>query len=57
MTKCQVPGCAREDAVRYRQNTKFVDEERNWATLCPPHAEENDAYWSDLWSQYYSDCM
>jgi hypothetical protein len=57
MTKCQHPNCEREDAVRYHQNTKFVDEERNWVTLCPPHIEENEAYWADMWSQYYQGCM
>jgi protein-arginine kinase activator protein McsA len=55
MAKCQ--NCEREDAVRYHQNTKFVDEERNWVTLCPPCAEENDEYWADMWSQYYQGCM
>jgi hypothetical protein len=53
VTKCQHPDCEREDAVRHHQNTTFVDEERNWVTLCPPHAEENDEYWADMWSQYY----
>jgi hypothetical protein len=57
MAKCQYPNCEREDAVRYRQNTQFVDEESNWVTLCPPHVEDNEEYWADMWSQYYQGCM
>jgi hypothetical protein len=57
VAKCEHPNCEREDAVRYRQNTKFVDEERNWVTLCPLHEEENDEYWTDMWSQYYQGCL
>jgi protein-arginine kinase activator protein McsA len=53
--KCE--HCEREDAVRYRQNTMYVDESRNWVTLCPLCAEENDAHWADLWSQYYYELL
>jgi len=54
--KCQHPNCELE-GTRYRQNTAYVDEELNWVTLCPEHTEENDKYWSDMWSMYYSGCM
>lgn len=40
---------------RYRQNTQYVEEDRNWVTLCPKCRKENDEYWSQMWSDYYSD--
>ena len=44
--KCQgVEGpCDREDAIRYRQRTQYVDEEKNWVTLCPDCQKVNNAY-------------
>lgn len=49
--------CNSEEAVRYRQRTQYVDEESNWVTLCDKCREENDAYWDDMWADYYSDCL
>ena len=54
--KCQHSNCDK-DGERYHQNTKYVNEELNWVTLCPEHREENDKYWSDMWAMYYSECM
>lgn len=49
--------CGEPGATRYRQNTKYAEEEHNWVTLCPPCKEENDAYWEDMWADYYSSCL
>jgi len=54
--KCIHPHCDK-DGERYRQNTAYVNEESNWVVLCPEHIEENEAYWADMWAEYYSGCM
>lgn len=28
--------CGASDGTRHRQRTQYVEEERNWVTLCPP---------------------
>jgi hypothetical protein len=38
----------------FRQNTAYIDEERNWTHLCSECQIVNDEYWSDMWSDYYS---
>ena len=53
----QCSGCDRLDAVRYRQNTRYVEDERNFVTLCPECRQKNDQHWSDMWADYYSDCL
>jgi hypothetical protein len=45
--------CGRQDATRQRQNTAYMDEERNWVTLCPKCMKENDEEWADMWRDYY----
>jgi hypothetical protein len=49
--------CDRQDAVRFRQNTKYVNEEENWKVLCPACQKANEEYWRDMWFEYYEDCM
>lgn len=46
--------CKRPGAKRNRQRTSYVDEESNWATLCPDCQEEADEYWKGMWEDYYS---
>jgi hypothetical protein len=53
--KCQF--CGKEGAVRRRQGTAYVDDELNWATLCPECQERNDAYWNEMWDEFYRNCM
>lgn len=50
--RCQ--RCACRGAVTYRQRTRYTRDEDNIVTLCPSCQEENDAYWDDMWSDYYS---
>ncbi len=47
--------CESKNATRRRQNTAYVDDERNWATLCDECAMANAAYWKGMWDDYYSD--
>lgn len=53
ITKCDC--CEGEGATRYRQNTQYIEEERNWVTLCPECRKENDEHWADMWSDFWSD--
>lgn len=54
-TACQA--CGAPGAERYRQRTQYPDEESNWAALCGPCREENDAYWDERWAEYYAGCL
>jgi len=47
--------CDRMDAKLQRQNTAYVDDSRNWVTLCPECMEACDKHWKDMWDDYYSD--
>lgn len=49
--------CERTDAERFRQNTQYVDEERNFTVLCPECRALNEAYWRDMWADYYGNCL
>ena len=46
--------CGANGATKYRQNTQYYDDARNWATLCLPCREDNDAYWRERWDEYYA---
>ena len=37
-----------------RRNTQYIEESANWLTACKACHEEDDAYFADLWDQYYS---
>ena len=39
---------------RRRQNTAYNDEESNWVHLCDQCFEQNEKYWGEMWSEYYS---
>lgn len=49
--------CESMNAKRRRQNTRYVDDEQNWVTLCDECMKVNHAYWDDMWADYYSNCM
>jgi hypothetical protein len=49
--KCQK--CGKEGATRNRQNTAYVNDESNFATLCPECQEEATEYWNSQWNDYY----
>lgn len=50
--RCQRCNC--RGAVTYRQRTNYTTESENIVTLCPVCRKENDAYWDDMWLDYYS---
>lgn len=37
----------------WRRNTQYVEESQNWLTACKECHEEDEAYFDDLWAQYY----
>ena len=37
-----------------RQNTQYHDDRSNWVFLCESCNRENEAYWDDMWAEYYS---
>ena len=45
------------NAKRRGQNTRYVDEERNYVTLCDDCMKLNHEYWKEMWADYYSNCM
>ena len=46
--------CDSLDATRRQQRTAYVDEESNFATLCPQCQELEDEFWDEMWSEYYA---
>ena len=52
--ECQRCHVKSADMIRYHQGTKYVDDDSNWATLCPECRTENDEYWAEMWDRYYS---
>ena len=49
--------CDSLDAIHRRQNTQYCDDTRNWATLCDECQKSSNAYWADMWADYYANCM
>jgi hypothetical protein len=49
--------CDSNDAWKGHMNTRYVDEERNYATLCPSCWKECEEHWKDMWADYYNNCM
>ena len=45
------------NGIRRRCNTKYIDDELNYMVLCDDCFESVQAYWADMWSDYYADCM
>jgi hypothetical protein len=48
--------CGEENSETYRQHTFYPNEEDNWVTLCESCRKENDAYWEEMWRDYYGGC-
>ena len=47
--------CNNNNAVRYRMNTNYLNEELNWNTLCPDCQKLCDDHWKEMWKEYYHD--
>ena len=50
--KCQA--CDSEGAVRRRQGSAYVDDEKNFAVLCDNCQKESHEYWMDQFNEYYN---
>lgn len=50
---CRV--CKSNNASINRQRTAYTNDIENMDTLCPKCQKEADAYWDDMWKEYYSD--
>lgn len=46
--------CCGKPGIRQRQNTQYIEDERNFGTFCEEHQEEVDAYWDEMWKDYWS---
>lgn len=49
---CQ--NCGEKGASRRRQNTSYGEDEKNFGVYCARCQAEVDAYWNDMWNEYYS---
>ena len=50
-------GCNCRGAQRRRMMTSYCNEELNWTVECDRCFDETQAYWADMWSDYYQGCM
>lgn len=50
---CQYAGCGKPGICSH-QNTQYVNEISNYSTLCEEHQIEVDAYWEEMWKDYWS---
>ena len=55
--KCQHCETSNDDVKRTRQNTKYANDESNYATLCHKCQKDANEYWADMWAEYYAGCM
>jgi hypothetical protein len=46
--------CGIDGATRNRQKTAYVDDELNFAGLCPECQVEADEEWQEKWDEYYA---
>lgn len=40
-----------------RMNTAYAEDELNWNCMCKKCWAEDDAYWDELWKDYYNSCL
>jgi len=55
--ECQECGKTGADVQRRHQNTAYVDEESNYATLCADCQKDADEYLAERWAEYYAGCL
>ncbi len=55
--KCDFCNKESEEVVNCRQDTNFVDDDRNFVNACPSCRIENDKYWAEKWQEYYEGCL
>lgn len=49
--------CGRLGARRRRQLTRYMDDERNYATLCDECHKEASEDWQERWEDYWANVM
>lgn len=49
--------CDRQDAVRYRMRTAYVNDESNYVNLCPSCQVKCDEHWDEMWAELEADIM
>lgn len=49
--------CDSQEAWREHMNTRYENEESNYATLCAECWKECDEHWQQMWQEYHSNCM
>lgn len=47
--------CNSNKAERYRMNTVYVEDEKNYRILCPDCQKACDAYWKEMWDELHVD--
>ena len=40
-----------------RMNTQYVNEESNYNNFCDSCFDDSEAYWADMWADYYGSRM
>lgn len=50
---CEYPHCERFGELR-RQGSAYAHALSNWARYCDEHQEEANAYWDEMWREYYA---
>ena len=51
-TRVRCQSCGRDGAKRRRQGTAYVEDEKNFATLCKRCQIKNDEYWDEMNQEY-----
>lgn len=46
--------CENINAKWERNNTNYEIDRYNWSYLCPEHRKACDAYWDEMWADYYA---
>jgi hypothetical protein len=55
--QCEKCGEFSRKVKRRHQNTRYVDDESNYVTVCDQCFEEIEEYWKERWAEYYSGCL
>ncbi len=51
---CRITGRLNVPGRIHRQSTQYEHQLSNYVCLCAPCTKENDAYWEEMWKEYYS---
>jgi len=55
---CQgVDGPCDGEATRRRQNTRYVEDERNYVVMCDKCFEYTQLQWAEQWREYHSEVL